>query len=174
MVELRDSRGFLISQDDDSGSDQPPGPGRNAVIESFTLPATDSYRLTARGKAGTSGTYILEIEPSSITLLPGPAEPTQPPAFVFNGTISARPLQATPAFTFQGTITTAPQRDTHTFPANIDTVVSVQVNRAANQANGSGTLDPSVELRDSRDFLLRQDAAAGPTSRPGPVRTRSS
>jgi len=153
IVELRDSRGFLIAQDDDSGSDLPSGPGRNAVIQNFTLPATDTFHVVARGKAGTSGRYILEIEPSSIALLPGPAEPAQSPAFVFQGTISAQA-----------------EADFFTFPADRGQFATISVNRVANNPDGSGTLDAQVELRDSRGFLLGRDDDSGTNQPPGPGR----
>lgn len=184
FLELQDSRGFRLISDDDSGSNTPPGPGRNATIRNFVLPATDTYTVVARGSNGSAGPYLLDLVPSTITLIPQPPIPIVP-AFVFAGVISAIPapapadftfqgtisaIPAPAAFTFQGTISTATEKDTFTFPANVGTVATIQVNRVANNPDGSSTLDPAVELRDSRGFLFAQDNDTGTNAPLGPGR----
>ncbi len=154
-VELRDSRGFLVVFDDDSGSSSPPGPGRNALIRDFVLPATDTYEITARGVGGTAGPYVLAITPPTIALVPGPI---------------TTPAPAEPDFEFSGEIASLTQRDRHTFAANSGLRVTIEVNRLTTNDDGSGTLDPAVELRDSRNFLLRADDDGGDTDPPGPGR----
>jgi len=166
-LELRDSRGFNLAFDDDSGSNIPPGPGRNAVIQNFVLPATDSYTVLARGGNGTSGPYVLEIAPSTIALTRESSTPPAP-AFVFQGTVSAIPSPAPAAFTFNGTIASGTEKDTFTFPANAGTVASILVNRVASNPDGSGSLNPAVELRDSRGFLLARDDDTGTSIPSGP------
>lgn len=51
-LELQDSRGFVLARDDEGGTSDPPGPGRNAVIRDFVLPATETYLVVARGAGG--------------------------------------------------------------------------------------------------------------------------
>lgn len=155
QLELQDSRGVLLVRDDDSGSSAPPGPGKNAAIRNYTLPATDTYLVVARGASGTAGPYLLEISPSTRILVSGPPTPPPPPP--------------TLQFTFAGDIATATERDTHTFPANGGTRVNIEVNRLVNQ-DGSVTLDPAMELRDSRNILLRSDNDGGTNQPPGPGR----
>ncbi|MGE3540531.1 MAG: hypothetical protein AB7N91_24215 [Candidatus Tectimicrobiota bacterium] len=155
LVDLEDSRGFLLATDDDSGSNTPPGPGRNAVIRNFTLPATDTYVVLARGVGGTSGPYALEITPRSVVLVPGPITP---------------PVPEVPTFIFTGAITTIIERDTHTFAANHNALITIQVNRVTNSPDGAGSLDPALELRDSRGFLLKADNDGGTNEPPGPGR----
>jgi YD repeat-containing protein len=153
-LELQDSRGFVIAVDDDSGSNLPPGPGKNAVIQNFTLPATDTYVVVASGAGGTYGSYVLNISPATITLVPGAI--VSPP--------EGRQI------TFTGTIATIDQRDTFIFAANIGDRATIAVNRVANNQDGSGTLDPGVELHDSRSFLLASDSDTGTDDPPGPGR----
>ena len=156
ILELRDSRGFLLAADDDSGSAAPPGPGRNAVISNVSLPATDTYAVLARGAGGTSGPYVLDITPSTIALLPGPPivmAPAPPPEFRFTGVI-ARPGE----------------RDAFVFAANVGQRATIEVRRMANNADGTATLDPAVELRDSRGFFVASDSDTGLNDPQGPGR----
>ena len=60
-VELRDSRGYLIAADRDGGTNDPPGPGRNALLSDLPMPATDAYQLVVSGESGTTGPYELTI-----------------------------------------------------------------------------------------------------------------
>jgi hypothetical protein len=60
-VELQDSRGFVLRTDNDGGTNEPPGPGRNALIANFTLPATDTYRVVVVGSGGTTGPYEVKV-----------------------------------------------------------------------------------------------------------------
>jgi hypothetical protein len=48
--------------------------------------------------------------------------------------------------------------------------VTITVSRVPSLSDGRGTLDPAVELRDSRDILLRADDDAGTNTPPGPGR----
>lgn len=156
QLELQDSRGFLLKRDDDSGSSAPPGPGKNAAIKNYALPATDTYLVIARGGNGTSGSYVLDLNPATIVLVPGPITTPPPPP--------------TPKFTFTETIASSTERDTHTFPANAGTVATIEVNRTATNPDGSGSLDPVAELRDSQNFLLRSDNDGGTNDPSGPGR----
>lgn len=151
LAELHDSRGVLLTADDDSGSASPKGPGKNAVIRSFQLPATDTYDVVARGSGGTFGPYTLEIMPPTARLFPGP-----PPGG-----------QEAPTFTFTGTIVSAVDRHTHAFAANRGAVVTIEVNRLPSDGD---LLDPAMEVRDSRNFLLRADDDGGTNNPPGPGR----
>ena len=153
-LELQDSRGFVVAVDDDSGSNVPPGPGKNAVISNVTLPATDTYVVVARGAGGTYGSYVLNISPATIALVPGAI--VSPP--------EGRPISYT------GTIAAAGTRDTLTFAANVGDRATIAVNRVANNPDHSGTLDPGVELHDSRGFLIASDSDTGTNDPPGPGR----
>jgi len=153
-LELQDSRGFVIAVDDDSGSNFPPGPGKNALIQNFTLPATDTYIVVASGAGGTYGPYVLNIDQLAITLVSGAI--VSPP--------EGRQI------TFTDTISTTVQRDTFSFAANIGDRATIAVNRVANNPDGSGTLDPGVELHDSRGFLIVSDSDTGTNDPPGPGR----
>ncbi|MFC2046222.1 pre-peptidase C-terminal domain-containing protein [Chloroflexota bacterium] len=55
-LELRDSSGSLLTQDDDSG------PGNNALIQDFKLPYTGEYTIVARGYQGQTGPYTLSLK----------------------------------------------------------------------------------------------------------------
>ena len=171
VVELRNSSGILLARDADSGTSVPGGPGGNALISTFQLPATDTYTLVALGKGGTRGPYDLLLTTARDTQLAGghinPPRPIEP-SFVFNGDISAVPEAAVPQFEFQGEIASPAELDTFTFPGNAGTVASIQVSRVGNNPDGSGTVDPKVELRDSQGFLLAQDDNTGPNVPPGP------
>lgn len=150
MLVLQDSRGFVVASNDEGGSNSPTGPGRNAVIENLTLPATDTYTVLASGAGGTFGSYSLSITPPTIVLTP------QPPT-----------AGAPPTFTFQGNIATQTEHDVFTIPANAGTAASIYVNRVVNRPDGSGTLDPVVELRDSRGFLVARNDDSGNNRPPG-------
>ena len=150
MLVLQDSRGFVVASDDESGSNIPAGPGRNAAIPNLTLPATDTYTVLASGVGGTFGSYVLSITPPAIVLTPQAPVPGAPPTF-----------------TFQGSISTQVEHDVFTFPANAGTTASVHVNRVVNQPDGSGMLDPTVELRDSHGFLLARNDDSGNNRPPG-------
>lgn len=153
-LELLDSRGFLIAQDDDGGSNLPPGPGSNAILAHLILPATDTYILAARGRGGTYGPYILNIDPANVVPLPG--------------AIVAPPQGR--EITFTGTVGAISERDTFTVAANAGETARIEVRRVANNPDGSGTLDPAVELRDSRNVLLASDDDGGTNAPPGPGR----
>jgi len=153
-LELQDSRGFVIATDDDSGSNLPPGPGNNAVVANVTLPATDTYIVIARGGGGTYGSYVLNITPNTIALLPGTVVP--PP----QGQL----------ITFSGSIGALDERDTFSFAANGGETARVEVDRVANNPDGSGTLDPTVEVRDSRNVVIASDDDGGTNMPPGPGR----
>ena len=146
---VRDSRGVLVARDDESGSALPTGPGRNAVIQNFTLPATDTYTAIASGFGGTFGAYLLSITPTTLGLTP------------------VSPPTVAPSFTFQGTITPAVEQNRFTFPAGIGNTASIFVNRLVNRPDGSGTLDPAVELRDSRGFVVARNDDSGNNRPPG-------
>ena len=153
-LELQDSRGFVIATDDDSGSNLPPGPGNNAVVANVTLPATDTYIVIARGGGGTYGSYVLNITPNTIALLPGTVVP--PP----QGQL----------ITFSGSIGALDERDTFSFAANGGETARVEVDRVANNPDGSGTLEPTVEVRDSRNVVIASDDDGGTNMPPGPGR----
>jgi hypothetical protein len=153
--ELRDSQGLLIASNDEGGSNAPPGPGRNALIQNFSLPATDTYTVIARGAGGTTGAYTLQITPPSIALVREPRVPTQP---------------GQPKFRFPGEVKVGAEADTFTFPSQAGDVLTIRVMRLANRPDGSGTLDPAVELHDSRGFLVARDDDAGMNLPPGPGR----
>ena len=155
QIELRDSQGLLIASNDEGGSNTPPGPGRNAIIQNVTLPATDTYTVIARGAGGTSGPYTLQITPPSIALVRAPRVADQP---------------GPPRLAFQGEVKVGGEADTFTFPSQVGDVLTLRVIRLANRPDGSGTLDPIVELHDSRGFLVARDDDAGTNMPPGPGR----
>ncbi len=153
-LELLDSRGSLVASDDDGGTKFPPGPGKNAVIRNLTLPATDTYLVIARGVGGTYGPYVLEIMPPTIALTLGPPPPPPPP----------------PNFTFTGDIARIGERDTFAFAANLGQRATIEVRRLGNNPDGTATLDPAVELRDSRGVFIATDSDGGLNVPPGPGR----
>lgn len=156
VIELRDSRGFLLARDDESGSSTPPGPGSNAQLLAFKLPATDTYVVSARGKGGSSGPYqLLLTTVADSQLISGQISPPKP---------------VNPAFAFNGSIATAVERDSYTFVANAGARVTIAVNRRANNPDGTSTLDPEVELRDSRNVLIATDNDTGTNAPVGPGR----
>ena len=156
LIELRDSRGYLVAIDDDFGSATPAGPGRNALIQSVQLPATDTYTVIARGAGGTSGPYTIQLTSTAgANLVPATFNPVPP---------------TVPAFTFDGEITIAGQNDLFTFAANAGTTLSLGVLRLANELDGTATLDPSLELRDSRGVLVKADDDGGTNDPVGPGR----
>jgi hypothetical protein len=153
-IDLRDSRGFLVASDDDSGTEAPPGPGRNAAIMNLSLPSTDTFRVTARGAGGTFGPYVLEITPPTIVLVPG--EIIEPP----------RDRETLVA----GEISGIAERDSVSFAADRGERIFIEARRLANHDDGRGSLDPGLELRDSRNFLIASDTDTGTNDPPGPGR----
>lgn len=154
FLELQDSRGFAIALDDDSGSKLPPGPGKNALIQNLQLPATDTYIVVASGTGSTNGAYVLNIDPPTIILQRGAiVSPPEGRQIIFAGTIAA-----------------IDQRDTVTFAANVGDRATISARRVANNSDGSATLDPAVELYDSRRFLVAADSDTGTNDPPGPGR----
>lgn len=152
VMDVLDSRGFVVAHDDESGSSLPPGPGRNAVIADLTLPATDVYTIVARGVGGTKGPYLLTIEPAQIALV-----------------LVQPPVPGAPAFVFSGGLALGQEAE-HAFPAAVGTTATIDVVRVANQGDGTSTLDPAVELLDSRGFVIASDDDGGTNSPPGPGR----
>jgi hypothetical protein len=156
LLELHDSRGILIAFDDETGSNLPDGPGRNALIQDLHIPATDTYTVIARGAGGTAGPYTIQLTSTAgAELIPETFNPIPP---------------TTPAFTFDGAILRGDQMDRFTFAANGDTVLSVAVDRVANQPDGTSSLDPAVQLRDSRGVVVRADQDSGANQPVGPGR----
>ena len=155
-LELRDSRGFVLAADDNSGEPLVNGPGQEAAILSFTLPATDTYTVVARGAGGTTGPYDLFLTTANDTPL-------------VERQLSA-PAAVEPSFVFNDQIDTPFGTNTHGFAASINTRVTIEVNRLANQPDGSGSLDPALELRDSQGFLIASNDNAGSNLPPGPGR----
>ena len=87
VVELYTSEGVLLVQDDDSGLNSPAGPGQNAAIANYVLPATDTYVVSATGAGGSRGPYELYLTTSSAAqvgagksqqLNPGKIQPPRP------------------------------------------------------------------------------------------------
>jgi len=157
QLELRDSRGFVLAQDDDSGESIVAGPGtsEDAEIAGFTLPATDTYTVVARGANATTGPYELLFTTASDTpLVEGQSQAPQgvQPAFTFTDAIGS-----------QGTVT-------HTLAASVGSRVTIEVDRLASQAGGSGSLDPAIELRTSQGFVLASNDESGGDQPPGPGR----
>lgn len=71
VIEVFNSQNILLVRDDDSGTSVPPGPGRNAQIPNYVLPATDTYTIAVTGKGGSRGPYDLFLTASTATeLLP--------------------------------------------------------------------------------------------------------
>ena len=156
MLELRDSRGFLLAADDNGGQGSVGGPGENAEILGLLLPATDTYTVVARGVGGTTGPYDLFLTSVTDTaLVEGRSSP---------------PEVVDPAFVLPGEIGQPGERDNHPFAASAGTRVTIEVDRVANDGDGSGTLDPAVELRDSQGFLIFSDNDSGSDQPPGPGR----
>ncbi len=156
LVEILDSRGVLVAADDDSGSDTPPGPGRNALVQDLAIPAPDTYTVIARGAGGTGGGYVIQLTSvDDAQLVPAQFTPVPP---------------VQPTFSFSGSITAAGEEDRYTFAANAETIVSIGVRRVANQPNGTSTLDPSVALLDSRGVLVASDDDTGSNGPIGPGR----
>lgn len=156
VLEIRDSRGFLLATDDNGGEGSVEGPGENAEILAIILPATDTYTVIARGAGGTTGPYELFLTAESDT------------AFVEGQ--AAPPEVIEPAFVFLGDIAQIGERDSHTFAASVGTRVSVEVDRLANQGDGSGSLDPAVEIRNSQGFVVFSNNDGGSDTPPGPGR----
>jgi len=154
-LELRDSRGFLLVSDDESGHSTVAGPGNDAEILAFTLPATDTYTVVARGAGGTVGPYHLFLTTTSETPF---------------GSQASIPDEVDPAFVFSGEIASLGATEDHTFAASAGTRVTLELLRLANQPDGSGSLDPRLELRDSRGILLHADNDSGSNLPPGPGR----
>ncbi len=154
-LEIRDSRGFVVAENDDGGTTAVNGPGANAAVDGLILPTTDTYTVITHGVGGTTGTYDLLFTIATDTpIVEGQfaAPDTVQPGITFNGDVQAG-----------GTAT-------HTFTANVGTTVSVEINRDPSLPDGSGTLDPAVEIRDSRGFLLVGDDDTGSDIPPGPGR----
>lgn len=154
-LEIYDSRGFLLAADDDGGTNQPLGPGRNAVVRDRVLPATDTYRVVARGSGGTAGPYVLEMTPPTISLVPLDVGSTTPEGRLV---------------VFSGEIPSAGALASHSFAANRSERATIDVLRVANAVGGRSTLDPAVELRDSRGFSLASDSDGGTNVPEGPGR----
>jgi RHS repeat-associated protein len=77
VLELRTSQGLVIARDDDGGDNFPRGPGRNAQLTAFILPASGVYSIAAGGQSGTRGPYdLILISSGGSTLIAdsGPAE----------------------------------------------------------------------------------------------------
>jgi RHS repeat-associated protein len=155
-LELRDSRGFLLVSDDSSGLDTVEGPGSNAAIEGFAVPASDTYTVVARGTGGSRGPYTLYLTTASNTPL-------------IEGRVD-QPSGVEPAFVFSGDVAIPGELDRHVFAASVGTRISIVVDRVANQPDGSGSLDPRVELRTSNGILIAGDDNTGGDDPPGPGR----
>jgi len=154
QVELRDSRGFVVARDDDSGELRVSGPGADASLQAIDLPATDTYTLAVTGAGGTTGPYDLFVTVGGADALV--AESLE------------APLDVAPEFSFEGAIPDAGARTEHAFSANGGSRVTITVDRIANQPGDFGTLDPSVELVDSRGFVVARDSDGGSNVPPGP------
>ncbi|MGA1871848.1 MAG: IPT/TIG domain-containing protein [bacterium] len=51
-LSLEDPEGDVIASDDDSGTDMPRGPGKNALIKNLVLPKTGNYTIVVYGTEG--------------------------------------------------------------------------------------------------------------------------
>jgi hypothetical protein len=60
------------------------------------------------------------------------------------------------------------QADLWHFTANRGELITLMMNRAPNQPDGSSTLDPALELRDSQGILIASDDDGGTIVPPGP------
>jgi len=156
FLEIRDSRGFLLTENDDDGDTAVSGPGANAEITGFVFPATDTYTVIARGAGGTTGGYDLLLTTATDTPL-------------VKGR-SSRPESVDPSFVFNASIESFGQQKTHRFSASVGSILSVEVLRQVNQPDGSGTLDPRVEIIDSSGVVIFSDDDGGNNIPPGPGR----
>lgn len=156
FLEIRDSRGFLLTENDDDGDTAVSGPGKNAEITGFIFPATDTYTVIARGAGGTTGSYDLLLTTATDTPL-------------VKGR-SSRPESVEPSFVFNASIESFGQQKTHRFSASVGSALSVEVLRQVNQSDGSGSLDPRVEITDSTGVVIFSDDDGGNNTPPGPGR----
>jgi subtilisin-like proprotein convertase family protein len=60
-VELRRIDGTLVASNLDGGDADPPGPGRNALLDRFTIPTSGRYLVRVLGQNGTLGPYTVEV-----------------------------------------------------------------------------------------------------------------
>ena len=154
VLELHTSAGVLVAHDDDSGLELPAGPGRNARITSFDLPATDLYTVVARGRHATRGAYDLWLVSS------------EPSPLLGSGIIGEQPLSA--AFEFTGELTAIGEQGQHVFAAERGTRVTIDVVRTANREDGSSTLNPQVALVNSDGIVMAFDEDGGNDVPAGP------
>ncbi|MCI0635898.1 MAG: hypothetical protein L0206_18570, partial [Actinobacteria bacterium] len=151
---LLSSTGLVLARDDDNDIDFPSGPGANALIAGFILPATDTYTIVASGRGGSRGAYDLFLTTSSESpLAPGQIRSDQ---------------TLDPSFDFSGEITASVESGVHTFAANAGTTVNINANRAEN--DGGFLLDPLVELHSSAGIVIARDDDSGTNQPPGPGR----
>jgi len=156
FLEIRDSRGFLLAENDDDGDTAVSGPGQNAEITGFVFPATDTYTVISRGAGGTAGSYDLLLTTATDTpLVKGRSTPTE---------------SVEPSFLFNESIDIFGQQKTHRFSASVGSRLSVEVVRQINQSDGSGSLDPRVEITDSNGVVIFTDDDGGGNTPPGPGR----
>ncbi len=153
-LELFNSRGILVARDRNSGLNEPPGPGSNARIASFRIPATDVYTTVVRGDDATRGRYQLTLSGAARSRLVTD--------------VPAAPLTILqPAFSFTGGIETTGAVETVTFTAPAGQSASVRMDRL-DAATGSGGLDPVLELLGPANESLALDDDSGTAFPAGP------
>lgn len=68
-IEIRNSQNVVIAADDNSLESSIAGPGEDAQVSGFELPATDIYKIVVRGSNATHGPYALYLIAADATSL---------------------------------------------------------------------------------------------------------
>ena len=136
FLELRDSNGTIITQDDDGGTE------RNSLISNYSINTSGSYTIVARGySSNPQGSYSLTLAGSSPSNAPEPVNP--PPVENGGGTISYGQMVS-------GVL--SGNRDLWVFNASAGDEVSISM---------TAGFDTYLELRNSNGTIVRQDDDGG-------------
>ena len=141
LLRLYDSGGNGLTEDDDGGS------GRNARISRFRIRRSGRHNIHAeRYAAGQSGAYRLRLTREASA----PAATTRPRA-----TSTPRATSISYGQTKTGRLSSTNLLDQYTFNARAGDVVTISLDRT------SGTLDPSLRLRNPSGAIARVDSDSG-------------